>query len=172
MCLSGRDALQQPEVGARLDRELAEEARQREIGRADELADDVHLRHRHNGARKPCRPANRRVCRRVQQKGERLSPMRKMISCVAATLLPSILATASSDAICELTQRPPTMVRRILSRSQAAHGSRKRRLLFPTAVHTILFFCMHAGALPEILPGLQRSVVLHPRPRPREPGPV
>ena len=32
------------------------------------------------------------------------------------------------------------MVRRILLRSQAAHGSRKRRLLFPTAVHTILFF--------------------------------
>ena len=41
LCLSGRDALQQPEVGARLDRELAEEARQREIGRADELADQM-----------------------------------------------------------------------------------------------------------------------------------
>ena len=45
MGLSHPNALQQPEVAARLDREFAEDVRQLEVGRGNDLPDDVQLRH-------------------------------------------------------------------------------------------------------------------------------
>ena len=43
--LPSRLPLQETEIGTRLETELAEEARQREVGRAHQLANDVQLRH-------------------------------------------------------------------------------------------------------------------------------